>query len=306
MKSFPHSADRISYLGSVVLASLLLLTTGCGFSTGKSSSSQLGFTASSLPSGVAGIAYSQTVPVAGGVAPYSFAVATGTLPTGLSLAPTGMISGTPATNQQTTVTIQVADSQTPHQSVSQSFVMKISPDPSVTTAVLPNGIVSTSYSASLTASGGTAPYTWSVSSGTLPAGLKLSAAGALSGVPTAVGSATFTVTVQDSSVAESQRQQGAHADHCGYRTSGFGHDFFGSGCHQGLGVLIDVDRDGRRTPIFLECEFRLVAGRAEPERYGNHFRYADSHGLVDVCGQGGGFVLSEIKCDPIVHHYGFN
>jgi hypothetical protein len=71
--------------------------------------------------------------------------------------------------------------------------------PSVSTTTLPAGTVSTPYSATLVASGGTAPYTWSVTTGTLPAGLTLSAAGAISGTPTAAGTSTFTVTVSDSS-----------------------------------------------------------------------------------------------------------
>jgi hypothetical protein len=69
--------------------------------------------------------------------------------------------------------------------------------PSVTTSTLPGGTVGTSYSASLAASGGTAPYTWSLSSGTLPNGLTLSSGGALGGTPTAAGTSSFTVRVTD-------------------------------------------------------------------------------------------------------------
>ena len=65
---------------------------------------------------------------------------------------------------------------------------------------LPNGQVGQAYSASLTASGGTAPLSWAVSSGTLPAGLTLSAAtGAIAGTPTATAAGTaLTFTVSDS------------------------------------------------------------------------------------------------------------
>lgn len=69
---------------------------------------------------------------------------------------------------------------------------------SVTTTTLPNGTVGTAYSQTLSATGGSAPYTWSVSSGTLPAGLTLNTAGLISGNPTTTGTSPFTVLATDS------------------------------------------------------------------------------------------------------------
>jgi len=63
----------------------------------------------------------------------------------------------------------------------------------------PAGQVGVSYSNQLTVTNGTAPFTWSVTTGTLPAGLTLSSSGLLSGTPTTVGSSTFTVQVVDGS-----------------------------------------------------------------------------------------------------------
>lgn len=63
---------------------------------------------------------------------------------------------------------------------------------------LPAATAGTAYSQTLTASGGTSPYTFSVTSGALPAGLSLSSGGVLSGTPTAAGSFSFTVTATDS------------------------------------------------------------------------------------------------------------
>ena len=55
----------------------------------------------------------------------------------------------------------------------------------ITTGSLPNGQVNVPYNATLAASGGTTPYTWSLTSGTLPAGLTLNAStGTISGTPT--------------------------------------------------------------------------------------------------------------------------
>ncbi|HTW65364.1 MAG TPA: putative Ig domain-containing protein [Bryobacteraceae bacterium] len=68
-----------------------------------------------------------------------------------------------------------------------------------TPANLPGGTVNQSYSATLAASGGVPPYTWSISSGALPAGLSLNAStGLISGAATTAGTTSFTATVQDS------------------------------------------------------------------------------------------------------------
>ncbi len=69
----------------------------------------------------------------------------------------------------------------------------------VATTSLPAGVVNASYSASLTASGGTTPYAWSIISGSLPPGLSMSSAGVISGTPTTTGTFNFTARVSDSS-----------------------------------------------------------------------------------------------------------
>lgn len=68
------------------------------------------------------------------------------------------------------------------------------PTITVAPATLPNGSVGAAYSQTITASGGTAPYTFAVTSGTLPTGLTLSAGGTLNGTPTAAAVFGFTVT----------------------------------------------------------------------------------------------------------------
>jgi hypothetical protein len=69
----------------------------------------------------------------------------------------------------------------------------------ITTGSLPDGVTGHDYSASLQATGGTAPYMWSVTSGSLPAGVTLDpSTGQLSGPPTAAGTANATIQVQDS------------------------------------------------------------------------------------------------------------
>lgn len=69
----------------------------------------------------------------------------------------------------------------------------------VQTQSLPDGEVGNAYpEVNFAALGGTSPYTWSVTDGTLPEGLSLSSAGVLSGTPTTEGTFQFTVTVTDS------------------------------------------------------------------------------------------------------------
>lgn len=71
----------------------------------------------------------------------------------------------------------------------------------ITTSTLPAGQVGISYSATVQAANGTAPYTWSISGGQLPGGLSFSAAGVLSGTPTAKGTFSVDVKVTDSTGA---------------------------------------------------------------------------------------------------------
>ncbi|HEU5235108.1 MAG TPA: DUF4082 domain-containing protein [Terriglobales bacterium] len=83
--------------------------------------------------------------------------------------------------------------------VSGSTTLTVQPTPIViSTTTLASGVQGQAYSAVLTASGGTAPYSWSLISNTvLPAGLSLSSGGQISGTPTVVGTSTFTVQVSD-------------------------------------------------------------------------------------------------------------
>src|SRR3990172_384306 len=76
----------------------------------------------------------------------------------------------------------------------------------VFTKSLPFGTTGAAYNQTLTAVGGSKPYTWSVSSGALPAGLALNpSSGVVSGTPTTTGTSTFTVQVKDASAATATR-----------------------------------------------------------------------------------------------------
>ncbi|MCL1875979.1 MAG: putative Ig domain-containing protein [Synergistaceae bacterium] len=147
-------------------------------------------TTSSLPGGVVGKAYSETL-TASGTAPINWSISSGSLPPGLSLnTTTGVISGTPTTAGTYNFTVKATNVAG---SVTKSFSIVISTLPVVTKTSLPAGTVGVFYTQTLTASG-TTPITWSISSGSLPPGLNLNATtGVISGTPTKAGAYNFTV-----------------------------------------------------------------------------------------------------------------
>ncbi len=162
---------------------------------------KLAVATTALPSGTMGTAYSKTVTASGGLPPYLFWwVSSGTLPTGLNLSSAGVISGTPTTAGVSTFTLTIEDSVYSTAS-SSSLTLTINTGLSVTTTTLPPGTAGAAYTAILASTGGTSPVTWSISAGSLPAGLSLSAAGAISGAATAAGAPSFTVKATDAAGA---------------------------------------------------------------------------------------------------------
>src|SRR5207237_1190433 len=133
--------------------------------------------------------------------PVTWTISQGTFPQGLSLAAsTGVISGTPSTTGTAAFTVRLTDSG--GGSTTKALSLTINAPPlAVTTSSLPAGTVGVAYSQALAASGGTSPYTWTMASGTLPAGLSLAAGGTISGTPGTAGSSNFTVRVTDSAPA---------------------------------------------------------------------------------------------------------
>jgi uncharacterized protein YhjY with autotransporter beta-barrel domain len=156
-------------------------------------------TPGTLPAPKVATAYSQQLAASGGVAPYAYTVSSGSLPAGLTLSGSGLLSGTPTAAGSVTLTVQAADA---HQFTgTQSYTLVVSSaNVGLTPATLPNATAEAAYTTTLTAAGGTAPYTFSVSSGSLPAGLILNAStGVLSGTTNVAGSFTFGIKVADSS-----------------------------------------------------------------------------------------------------------
>ena len=168
-----------------------------------------------LSNGAVGTAYSQTVTATGGIAPYSFAVTAGTFPAGLVLGTaSGIIFGTPTQAGTFNFTVTTTDETTgtgaPF-SGSRNYTLTIGA-PTITLGSLANGTAGAPYSQSAAATGGTAPYSYAVTGGTLPAGLVLgTASGIVSGTPTAAGSFNFTISATDESTGAGAPFTGARA-----------------------------------------------------------------------------------------------
>src|ERR1039457_5653690 len=156
-----------------------------------------------LPAGAVNVPYSTRLHVSNGTGtgPFTWSIVSGNLPVGLSLNSTsGTISGTPTTIGNFGFGVQVTDAKS--LTMTRSLSINIRGAVSVTPASLPGGTVGIPYTATLSATGGVLPYTWSLSSGTLPDGLTLAtnpdSTATISGTPTTLGRSMFTVQVADS------------------------------------------------------------------------------------------------------------
>ncbi|MEG9431155.1 beta strand repeat-containing protein [Terriglobus sp. ADX1] len=154
------------------------------------------------PDGTVNVPYVSVLQASGGTSPYNWSITSGTLPAGLSLSATGVLSGTPTAAGTSTFTAQVQDAA--NATATLNLTLKINAASSggsltIATSTLPSGTVQIAYAASITITGGTAPYTCSVDSGSLPAGLTLGSNCAVTGIPTTAGTSTFTVHATDAS-----------------------------------------------------------------------------------------------------------
>lgn len=146
--------------------------------------------------GEVGLAYSKTLSFTGGTAPYTWS-STGSLPAGLTLDPaTGVISGTPTAAGEASFTVTITDAVSGTDS--EPATLTIVEQPVIKTgSPLTPGVVGEEFSKQLSKSGGISPYTWTIQTGTLPAGLTMDTAGLIAGTPTAAGVSTFTVKLTD-------------------------------------------------------------------------------------------------------------
>jgi hypothetical protein len=174
----------------------------------SSTSSNVTIKTTTIPNGTVNTAYSASILAAGGCTPYKWAIASGSLPAGLtarasSTTTTLNLSGTPTTAKSYPFSISVTGCGGNKATDSYTVVIQSSStsgNVAIKTTTIPNGTVNTAYSASILAAGGCTPYKWAIASGSLPAGITARASSTttalnLSGTPTTAKSYPFSISV---------------------------------------------------------------------------------------------------------------
>jgi hypothetical protein len=177
--------------GSALLA--LLAFAGCSGSDTIPPTPAVTLDTTAPPPGVLGTAYDHSLSANGGDGSFTWSITSGSLPPGLRLTPSGSLTGTPTATGTSDFTVRVASAD---QSATAALEIVVVDPLAVTTESLPDGRTGTTYRETLSATGGTGTYAWSVASGGLPAGLTLDASGVLSGTPNAADEREVVVQVE--------------------------------------------------------------------------------------------------------------
>jgi len=158
---------------------------------------ELTISTESFPAAVVGRAYSVNLIATGGIPPYRWSLAAGSLPSGVSMSSEGLLGGFPGISGSFLVTLQVRDAA--GLSASASLVLVVRDSLAIVAAgELQQAGVGAPYAMQWGVSGGQPPLTWRVSSGALPPGLGLnSTSGLIDGVPLSSGTYRFQIHVSD-------------------------------------------------------------------------------------------------------------
>jgi uncharacterized protein (TIGR03437 family) len=152
-----------------------------------------------LPNASRGVPYSYKLEARNGKTPYTWSLLSGELPSRLELTEAGEIQGTPDTLGTSTFEVRVKDGVSNTATGTFTLLVERPVEPlAMATTALAEAQAGVAYRFSLRATGGRPPYTFLLSSSSLPLGLALSGSGELTGVPTRVGPFTFSVQVVDS------------------------------------------------------------------------------------------------------------
>ena len=154
-------------------------------------------TGSTLPTATSGVPYSVKLAAAGGITPYQWSLASGSLPAGLTLKSGGVLSGTTTATGLASFTVRVTDSEAPAVTATENLSLYVV-TPMVVPAALPAALVDRPYDTSLQPAGGLGPYSYAITAGSLPPGLTLQPDGEITGQASANGTTSFTVSVTDS------------------------------------------------------------------------------------------------------------
>lgn len=176
------------------------------------------------PSGQVGQPYTLQLRALGGCDLYRWEIPNGSVPAGLTMSSSGLITGTPTAVTDTSPWLTVHDLLPSEGGYpwcggdnhsERQFVFHVAPGLSIQNQSVPGGTVGQPYSVTLTAlsvtntnpvQGSPAAATWTVQSGNLPAGVTLSSQGQLSGTPTTEGSYQFVVRAQAGGVSDTETE----------------------------------------------------------------------------------------------------
>lgn len=197
------SAASRSLSRACLTAVLLTALSACGGGGGDGGGGfgPLSITTTSVDDGVVDRDYNESIATTGGRGTKTFAISSGALPAGLSMSASGTITGLPTgPTGSASFTVQVTDSANTPATDTQALTIDIVDPLLFTTAALADTGVGDIYEAAIAATGGTAPYSFTVITGELPAGIALAADGSLTGtVGNSATSESFEVQVEDSS-----------------------------------------------------------------------------------------------------------
>ena len=158
---------------------------------------------SSVIDGTVGVALNTSISATGGLGALTTTISAGTAPSWFHLATNGAITGTPDTASDFTLSFTVTDAQSNSSTVTGIRFRITAPvnRPSITSPTTGSritGMRGTPLNSAVLFTGGTAPETVTVTSGTLPTGLTLAPNGTISGTPTTLGQSTLGFKVTDS------------------------------------------------------------------------------------------------------------
>jgi hypothetical protein len=198
-----HRSQRSFVRTALFVLSSTVVAVSCGDGDPTAPVDAISIQTESLVDAIEGQQYSQQLEAAGGSGGYSWVLAAGSLPSGLTLSPTGIISGAPVGAGTSLFRVRVTDAG--GRSATADLSIPVVQALAVHTWTLPDAEVGEDYAAPLQAVGGRGTLTWSLT-GEAASWLTVSSAGMLSGTPMESGASTVTVAVADESGQQATRQ----------------------------------------------------------------------------------------------------
>ncbi|MBF0543564.1 MAG: putative Ig domain-containing protein [Candidatus Riflebacteria bacterium] len=156
-----------------------------------------------LPDGVVGQSYSTTLTVFGGTPPFSFLVASGSLPAGITVLKSGNLTGTPSVGGIYSFAVKALDSSGLFDT--SDFTLSIAPF-TISSVFAPTAFVNEAWNVKMTTQGGIPPISWQIASGSLPTGLKFVPPDSISGMISATGTFEFTLKATDANNQEAYKK----------------------------------------------------------------------------------------------------